>query len=123
MPNKATSRCAAMVAAAAAMRSPAARIAASGRARGSLPAQLATYGHEHAEGVGVNCFDGARRYRPDAVRRALDLDPSVPVVLCDARQRASCRDALIALVEHALQVLRDRSEHLEGVLDQGDQGI
>jgi signal recognition particle receptor subunit beta len=61
--------------------------------------------------VGVNCFDGARRYRPDAVRRALDLDPSVPVVLCDARQRASCRDALIALVEHALQVLRDRSEH------------
>ncbi|HEY5351342.1 MAG TPA: ATP/GTP-binding protein [Streptosporangiaceae bacterium] len=60
--------------------------------------------------VGVNCFDGARRYRPDAVRRALDLDPTVPVVLCDARQRASCRDALIALVEHALQVLRDRSD-------------
>ena len=39
--------------------------------------------------VGVNCFDGARRYRPEAVRTALDLDPGVPVVLCDARQRAS----------------------------------
>ena len=58
--------------------------------------------------VGVNCFDGARRYRTEAVRSALDLDPHVPVVLCDARQRPSCRDALIALVEHALQVLRDR---------------
>jgi signal recognition particle receptor subunit beta len=60
--------------------------------------------------VGVNCFDGARRYRADAVRSALDLDPGVPVVLCDARQRASCRDALIALVEHALQVLSRRKE-------------
>ena len=57
--------------------------------------------------VGVNCFEGARRYRTEAVRSALDLDPHVPVVLCDARQRASSRDALIALVEHALQVLRD----------------
>jgi signal recognition particle receptor subunit beta len=60
--------------------------------------------------VGVNCFDGARRYRAEAVRSALDLDPGVPVVLCDARQRASCRDALIALVEHALQVLSRRKE-------------
>ena len=59
--------------------------------------------------VGVNCFDGARRYRTEAVRTALDLDPEVPVVLCDARERASCRDALIALVEHSLQVLRSRS--------------
>jgi signal recognition particle receptor subunit beta len=58
--------------------------------------------------VGVNCFDGARKYRTEAVRAALDLDPEVPVVLCDARQRVSCRDALIALVEHALQVIRRR---------------
>ena len=39
--------------------------------------------------VAVNCFDGARRYRPEDVRSALDLDPDVPVVLCDARQRSS----------------------------------
>ena len=58
----------------------------------------------------MNCFDGARRYRPEAVRTALDLDPGVPVVLCDARQRPSCRDALIALVEHALEVLSRRKE-------------
>ena len=62
--------------------------------------------------VGVNCFDGARRYHREAVRSALDLDPEVPVVLCDARQRATCRDALIALVEHALQVLRNRQAHV-----------
>ncbi len=61
--------------------------------------------------VGVNCFDGARRYRTEAVRSALDLDPEVPVVLCDARDRASCRDALIALVEHALEVIRTRREY------------
>ncbi len=59
--------------------------------------------------VGVNCFDGARRFRAESVRSALDLDPRIPVVMCDARQRASCRDALIALVEHALRVLRARS--------------
>ena len=61
--------------------------------------------------VGVNCFDGARRYRREAVRSALDLDPEVPVVLCDARQRGTCRDALIALVEHALQVIRTRQAY------------
>jgi uncharacterized protein len=61
--------------------------------------------------VGVNCFEGARRFRSESVRAALDLDPRIPVVMCDARQRASCRDALIALVEHALQVLRSGSEH------------
>jgi signal recognition particle receptor subunit beta len=63
--------------------------------------------------VGVNCFDGARRYRGESVRSALDLDPRIPVVMCDARQRPSCRDALIALVEHSLHVLRQRTERAE----------
>jgi hypothetical protein len=34
------------------------------------------------------------------VRNALDLDPDVPVVLCDARDRQSGKTVLIALVEH-----------------------
>jgi signal recognition particle receptor subunit beta len=55
--------------------------------------------------VAVNCFDGARRFPVSAVRAALDLDPGIPVVLCDARQRASSRDALVLLVEHALRLL------------------
>ena len=56
--------------------------------------------------VAVNCFAGARRYHPEDVRTALDLDPGVPVVLCDARQRSSARDILVVLVEHALSGLR-----------------
>ena len=58
--------------------------------------------------VAVNCFDGARRYHPGDVRSALDLDPVVPVILADARQRTSGRDVLIALIEHALQEMQRR---------------
>jgi uncharacterized protein len=56
--------------------------------------------------VAVNCFEGARHHHAKDVRSALDLDPDVPVVLCDARQRSSARDVLIALIEHALRVLQ-----------------
>jgi signal recognition particle receptor subunit beta len=56
--------------------------------------------------VAVNCFEGARRYRPSDVRSALDLDSGVPVVMCDARLRTSGRDVLVALIEHALQELQ-----------------
>src|SRR5262245_28521150 len=58
--------------------------------------------------VAVNCFEGARRYHPGDVRSALDLDPVVPVILADARQRTSGRDVLIALIEHALQEMQRR---------------
>jgi signal recognition particle receptor subunit beta len=60
--------------------------------------------------LAVNCFDGARRYDPEAVRSAVDLDPDVPVVLCDARQPTSGRDVLIALVEHAIATIRRSTE-------------
>jgi uncharacterized protein len=52
--------------------------------------------------VAVNCFDGAPRYQPEDVQIALDLDPGTPVVLCDARQRDSVKEVLIALVRHAM---------------------
>jgi signal recognition particle receptor subunit beta len=57
--------------------------------------------------VAVNCFEGAKRFRPEAVRSALDLNPGVPVVLCDARQRSSCRDVLVTLVEYAIRILNE----------------
>ncbi|MFU8873463.1 GTP-binding protein [Micromonospora sp. SL4-19] len=57
--------------------------------------------------VGVNCFDGARRFSLEAVRDALDLDPEVPLVLCDVRDRQSGKLVLISLVEH---VARRRGE-------------
>jgi uncharacterized protein len=60
--------------------------------------------------VAVNCFDGARRYNPQSVKSALDLEGSVPVVLCDARQPTSGRDVLIALVEHAIATIRGNTE-------------
>lgn len=59
--------------------------------------------------VAVNCFDGAKRFRPEAVRSALDLNPGVPVVLCDARHRPSSRDVLVTLVEYAIQMLSSAS--------------
>ncbi|GAA2585355.1 ATP-binding protein [Streptomyces tubercidicus] len=60
--------------------------------------------------VAVNCFDGADRYPPQAVRDALDLDPEVPVVLCDARLKDSARDVLISVVEHARETGARRRE-------------
>jgi signal recognition particle receptor subunit beta len=59
--------------------------------------------------VAVNCFDGAQRYHPETVRAALDLTDDVPVILCDARRRTSCRDVLVALVENALRQLTGSS--------------
>ncbi|WP_416382600.1 GTP-binding protein [Nocardia beijingensis] len=48
----------------------------------------------------VACNDFGGGHRPDAVRDALDLDPHVPVIDCDARSRESGKGVLITLVEH-----------------------
>ena len=59
--------------------------------------------------VAVNCFDGTDRFPGDTVRSALDLDPEVPLIMCDARDRESVKDVLVAVVEHAMdRVLLDR---------------
>ena len=60
--------------------------------------------------VALNLFDGAPRHRTEAVRHALDLDARVPIVTCDARERGSCRDALVALVHHAISLLGAAAE-------------
>jgi signal recognition particle receptor subunit beta len=52
--------------------------------------------------VAINCFDNAPGYDPGDVRIALDLDPGVPAVLCDARRLGSVKQVLITLVEHVL---------------------
>ena len=54
--------------------------------------------------VAVNCFDGADLYAEDEVREALDLDPGVPVQLCDVRDRESSKHVLIRLMEHLIAV-------------------
>ncbi|MFJ6071226.1 GTP-binding protein [Streptomyces sp. NPDC093065] len=49
----------------------------------------------------VACNDfGGPEHSPEAVREALDLDPRVPLVACDARSRESSKQVLITLVEH-----------------------
>ncbi|WP_316743047.1 ATP/GTP-binding protein [Streptomyces sp. MK7] len=58
--------------------------------------------------VARNDFGGPR-HSPEALRDALDLDPRVPLVGCDARSRASSKNVLITLVEH-LQALASARE-------------
>lgn len=52
--------------------------------------------------VAVNEFDGAFRYDSGEVRSALELDPRVPIVVCDARDRQSATSVLRALIQHLL---------------------
>ncbi|MEU9355559.1 ATP/GTP-binding protein [Streptomyces griseoloalbus] len=58
--------------------------------------------------VGVNCFDGAARYPAEDVRRALDLDDHVPLVMTDARDRESVKETLIGVVQHAMAQAAER---------------
>ncbi|NKY98480.1 GTP-binding protein [Nocardiopsis alborubida] len=53
--------------------------------------------------VAVNCFEGAHRYEPEEVRDALSLDPAIPVVLCDARERESAKRVLVTLVNRVAE--------------------
>lgn len=52
--------------------------------------------------IGLNCFDGVLSHSVEDVREALAVEPSVPVIPCDARRRESTKQTLIALVEHAM---------------------
>ena len=54
--------------------------------------------------VALNVFEGSRRYSVEDVRVALDLDPNLPIVLCDARSKESAKEVLISLIEHVLYV-------------------
>ncbi len=52
--------------------------------------------------IALNAFNGELQHSPDAVRRALAVDASVPVLSVDARDRASTKETLIELVRHAI---------------------
>ncbi|MGP4008259.1 GTP-binding protein [Streptomyces sp. 4N124] len=52
--------------------------------------------------VGVNGFYGEHPYPPEDIRDALALPEHVRVLLCDARERESCRDVLIALIDQLI---------------------
>ncbi|WP_159845993.1 GTP-binding protein [Nocardia sp. CY41] len=59
--------------------------------------------------VAVNRFDGGTRFDLDEVREALELEPWIPVLECDARRRDSVKQVLVSLLE---QVLLHRADHL-----------
>jgi uncharacterized protein len=63
--------------------------------------------------VALNCFEGARRYDTEDVRLALDLEPDLPIISCDARSKESAKHVLIALVEHVL--LTASQERISGI--------
>ncbi|GAB3698162.1 GTP-binding protein [Nocardiopsis oceani] len=44
----------------------------------------------------------------DEVRAALDLDPGIPLIRCDARERDSAKQVLIALVHHVRSLAAGR---------------
>ncbi|AYC35921.1 ATP/GTP-binding protein [Streptomyces griseorubiginosus] len=54
--------------------------------------------------LAVNHFDGAERFELEEVREALGLGRDVPVLECDARERASVRDVLGALMDRVIGV-------------------
>ena len=55
--------------------------------------------------VALNVFPDSKDYPVEEIRDALDIPEHIPVVACDARDRASSRDVLVALIRH----LKDRS--------------
>jgi signal recognition particle receptor subunit beta len=50
----------------------------------------------------VNRFDGVLQHRLDDVRSALDVRPDVPVIDTDARDREAVKQAILVLLNHAL---------------------
>jgi signal recognition particle receptor subunit beta len=61
--------------------------------------------------VAVNCFDDAYRYGTEEVRGALDLDPHIPILLCDARARDSTKQVLTTLMHHVMTATRLAETH------------
>ncbi|MGW0498733.1 GTP-binding protein [Streptomyces sp. NPDC003007] len=53
--------------------------------------------------VAFNAFpDAPRHHTPEQLRAALDLEPTTPMVTCDAREANSSVDALLTLVQHLI---------------------
>ena len=60
--------------------------------------------------IALNVFPDSQDHPVEEIRDALDISPHTPIVACDARDRASSRDVLIALIRH----LKERSAAASG---------
>jgi signal recognition particle receptor subunit beta len=53
--------------------------------------------------VAVNLFDGVLTHDLADLRWALAIDPAIPLITFDARDRLSVRDALLSVLRHTLE--------------------
>jgi signal recognition particle receptor subunit beta len=63
--------------------------------------------------VAVNQFDGAPVHGHDEIREALAIPSSTPILICDARSRASAKRVLVTLLEHAVTRTRRDSAAMD----------
>ena len=56
--------------------------------------------------IAHNLFDGLRTHTADDLREALAVRREIPIVTCDARERASTKQTLITLVEYVISMRR-----------------
>ncbi|WAM19726.1 ATP/GTP-binding protein (plasmid) [Rhodococcus sp. JS3073] len=61
--------------------------------------------------VAVNEFDNAPRYPLDDIRAALAIAADVPIILADARNRASVKNALLEIAAYALDSADTAAAH------------
>ncbi|WP_242895482.1 GTP-binding protein [Actinomadura litoris] len=54
--------------------------------------------------IAVNGFHGQFQHTADDIREALSLGPHEPIVECDARNRESAKQVLIALAQHVMSL-------------------
>jgi uncharacterized protein len=52
--------------------------------------------------VGVNHFDDGQHFDLEEVREALGVDEAIPLIRCDARDRDSVKEVLVAVIEQVL---------------------
>lgn len=60
--------------------------------------------------VGVNTFDGILHHPLEHIRRAMAIDPAIPVLQCDARHRVEVKQTLLGLIEHVMHRVEQVAE-------------
>jgi uncharacterized protein len=63
--------------------------------------------------VGVNTFDGILHHPLEHVRRAMAIDPRIPLLRCDARNRGEVKQTLLQLIAYVMQRTEQAAEPLK----------
>jgi signal recognition particle receptor subunit beta len=58
--------------------------------------------------VGVNHFPGSERFEVEEIREALGVPDRIPLIMCDARDRESVKQVLVALLESIIVAITPR---------------